>query len=563
MIGNELSIASASNSLQIHSRMMPLLTLLSNFTVSFQCLLNVELRKICKHFSDRFQYLFKSEIYNVRELSAKANAWFCLPSEILDCIQNRIHNILGYVTKTQSTIMGNNELHGYLLNVKYLVSCFNETKIGNKTLCKQDEKLKTCLKELIVISKPNLVNQHSLIYNIFEILEESYNQLCLSNSEITDFNSDDLNLHCVINNCDSESIKSVLKHCIFSFNFDIRETCLNALKIRIKTKNCSNEYGCMIDVLNDALHNANCKSQVVELILEIMLEILNSSDIFLINIHVDNVYFDILYNLKFGSKCSALVLPVICGIVSKKCQFSFIDKVCSEIFQRSNPVFNEELRMSAAQSLFLVLPFLKNICDVCDSVGSFLWKSAVSLLRDEDKGIRLEVSKSVFTVFRNEFDKWIIYEYKLLSSNLSTIKNCNPFVALEFLFETTCLNKFMSEKHAILTMWKMLIFDEIILDKSKTDILNPFCNDKNNIYEEEVILIEIIQNSIISLIQTISQEDFLKVKHIILDQRNFKNKELDQVTGTMGSLQFKKLQCQSQIVDLLMKWREHCQIESS
>uniref|UniRef100_A0A1B6DSX9 Uncharacterized protein n=1 Tax=Clastoptera arizonana TaxID=38151 RepID=A0A1B6DSX9_9HEMI len=568
MMYEELLIAKTTNSLKIHSKIMPLLTLISNLTVSFYNHFNPKLNEVCEKFSLNLLCLFKSEIYNVRILSAKSNAWFCLPSKIVNCIQNRVTDVVGYILKAQSKITNTNDLHGYLLNIKYLVHRFNEIREGNKILQNYTDTVNTSLDEITcLLDSDNLLSQHHLIYSlVLELVGDKYNGAKLKIGNIVDICCNISNnlgivswayfhLHSEVNTCNIDKIRRVLNLCMASNNFNIQKHFLNALKTRITKSSFDRDFIFLIYDLNKFLCKTGFESQIIDLILQIMFNILSSSDVCLLSEKIDT---EVFYSFINNRKCSVLALPVTCGIISKlPYTFHLVEKMSIEIFERSNSV-HEELRLSSAMSLyFLFLKFKTITQEGSDQLGAYIFKSVVTLIQDENRDIRLHISRFVCKVFCRDFKNWLVDELKLNSCilNISTFENSNPFTVFEFLFTPAVLKQFMSETHQISTLWEMIGLEINSQINSDDSSLNPFSKNKINIYEEEVILIEMIHKSILDVIKNLTSQDFFKVKSIILEKLVMKDKDCDQrmKLNRLSNLDEQKLIAQSLIVDALTR----------
>lgn len=511
MTKKELEVSSVDSSLQHHSKLMPILTLLCNLTVNVQSLFNVEVKQVLQVFSEHFKSLFKSKIYNVRKLSAKASAWFCFPSNLVDLLKQRIRDIMDYILFGR-TVCNENELHGYLLNVKYIVERFHEEKIGMMVLLDQETEVQICLNQLSNVS--DFLNKHSftsraLICSLYGNNTVDSLQCCKEVASVLDRNFIALgtpywvNLHLAstIQNCDTKKIADVLKFCLIeSEHYDLQKTIIKSLKTRIQhlaekhlSKKLENEHlaesiNDISEVLIDFINAGNTNTEIVLPVLETLLLIhkqtgsCNRGK----KMIAQTVYNNILFECQLGNKCASVMLPVLCACVdSNMVSADIMRSLTSRIRMSTDPSNNEDIRLNASKSLKFIFPVLGQMKDnkLRDETGYNLWQSTVNLLQDEDYDIRLEASKFVSS---------------LVVDNKTVL---NPYVSLQAVFKQAVLQIFMSESKIIKCLWSKLKYDPDIIYNDKELNINPFDHGCiNNIYKEENIVLEFVTNSLLKML---------------------------------------------------------------
>lgn len=507
----ELEVSSVDSSLQHHSKLMPILTLLCNLTVNVQSLFSVEVKQVLQDFSKHFKSLFKSEIYNVRKLSAKASAWFCFPSNLVSLLKQRIRDIMDYILSGR-TICNENELHGYLLNIKYIVERFHEEKVGMRVLLDQETEVQHSLNQLSKVS--DFLNKHSftsraLICNLYVNNTVDPLQCCKEVASILDGSCISLGipywvtLHVTstMQYSDTKKIADVLKFCfIESEHYELQKTVIKSLKTRIEhlaekhlNKKRENEHiaesvNDISEVLIDFINAGNTNTEIVLPVLETLLLIHQQTRSYNRGkkMIAQTVYNNILFECQLGNKCSSIMLPVLCACVdSNTVSVDVIRSLASKIRMSTDPSNNEDIRSNASKSLKFIFPVLGQMKDdkLCDETGYDLWQSTVNLLQDEDYDVRLEASKFVSSLVVDD----------------KTVQN--PYVSLQSVFKLAVLQIFMSESKIIKCLWSKLKYDPDISHNDKELSINPFDHGCiNNIYEEETIVLEFVTNSLLKML---------------------------------------------------------------
>lgn len=511
----ELELASVDSSLQLHSKFMPVLTLLCNLTVNVQSLFNTEVKQVLDEFNKHFKLLFKSDIYNVRKLSAKASASFCFPSNLVSLISNRIKDIMDYILFGR-TICSENELHGYLLNIKFVVERFNEEKIGMKVLLDEESVVQNTLHQLSEVF--GFIKNHSftcqaLICSLYIGNTLDPLQCCkeiasrLNNRPHTSLGIPywvNLYLTSAMEYCGTKKLTSVLKFCLMeSEHYDLQKTIIKLLKKRIESVCLAENVYDITDILICFINSGKINNDIILPILEILLLIFkkvgsNSKQNKIIE---RSVYNNILFESQLGSKCSSVMLPVLCACLDyNTVSTDVVKSVTSKIRMYTDPINNEDVRLHAAESLKFIFPVLNYLKDskFCDEIGNDLWQSTVNLLQDEHYDIRLEASKFISSI---------------VADNTTVL---NPYTSFQLVFKHEVLRLFMSEIKLINCLWNKLKYNSEFCNSIKELSINPFdhgCN--SNIYEEENMLVDLVTKSLLEILM-ISKSD-ISMELIICD----------------------------------------------
>lgn len=497
----ELELAAIDSSLQLHSKFMPILTLLCNLTVNIQSLFNMEVKQVLEEFNKHFKSLFKSSIYNVRKLSAKASASFCFPSNLVGLLTQQVRDIMEYILFGR-TISSENELHGYLLNVKYIVQRFNEEKVGMKVLLDEESVVQSTLQQLSKVSA--FLNRHSftcqaLICSLYvdntvdplqccKEIAGTLDRMCISLGKSYWIN---LYLTSTMQFCDTKKIISVMKFCLMeSEHYDLQKTIIKVLKTRIESICLAENIDDVLEILICFINTGNTNTDIMLPVLEIVLLIYQKtgSGSKQNKIIEESVYNNILFDCQLGNTCSSVMLPVLCACIdSTTVNTEVVRKIVYKIRMNTDPVNNEDVRLNAAESLKFIFPIFSHLKDVkfCDEIGYDLWQSTVSLLQDEEYDIRLEASKFVSS---------------LLTGSKTVL---NPYTSLQLVFKQEVLQLFMSEIKLIHCLWSELKNNSEFCHNVKELSINPFDHgNNNNIYEEENMVINFVTDSLLEILTT-------------------------------------------------------------
>ncbi|XP_075232617.1 tRNA (32-2'-O)-methyltransferase regulator THADA [Lycorma delicatula] len=506
LIDKQLSSIVNKNDFIEHSKLMPTLTLLSNLTVTMHTCINNNLNNIINKFNQYLEILLSSPLYTIRQLSAKINCNFCLPHKLRDIIGTRIHQITTEFDNNKT--VNSNKIHGLLLNTKYLLAKYYK-------LLESMQYLKQFENDLIFsVKKLNLIKRNNLSYIIKTLLSDilnnydnninitnRYNYLIKSINNKNKILSNyigfsswcNVEINLIILKCNLDDLKNYVN--IFLFNYtscDINIYCLKSLKLRIENVTVDDDkdfYHYFINILIDFIIDRN-KIEVLSVAFEVVLafikqlKIIHNTDNYINKINI--IYNRYLIDCKYCIKCTRLALPVICSFISDKFSFDFIKNTINFIFKWSKPVtHDEDLRLSSVTSLIQLIQYLK-MKKHNDEIGIIVWKSLCNFLQDENNDVRIEITR-FFTKF---------YSDKIIFIN--NIQTINPYVSLCKIYKIDTMSGLMSEESAIKCLWNLLDVNnkESLENYYALDNANPFNHGLNNIYEEDVKIIDIVFNEL-------------------------------------------------------------------
>lgn len=478
-----------------HSRLVPLLTLLSNLSVGLLTIIDRSLESVFHKFVGSFQALMSSQVYKVRELAAKANAWFCSTSQIGSLIRTRVWKIVAYVNDPtlENEIKSENELHGFLLNTKFLVARFEEESDGMKALRSQALMVHESIEEL----KP-IQNSSNISYVCRCVLKELCGfDLSVSASrqmeDITRLPEPThkdvglpqwicLNARQIIERCPLSELLPSLNVAFNSNNLEILESCFLGLQGRVIKSEFEAVSNGTVNFLFRFI-SSNMTAQYTELALKIILEIISKYEISPINLNLDSLIEN------FMTDESPVGLAVMCGLIrlKREIEVNAIKEVVTKLYDSCDPLCTVERRLYAGRGLSLLAPvMLESATEECLEMRVTLWKSAVTLLQDESPEVRLSASH-----FANAL------------TAKPDIGVLNPYSSLIFLHEESTMMSLFPMKQILKCLWSELKCTPLEMSAlhDAGTIVSPFENPTANAYQETVKIIEVARDRLFSLIR--------------------------------------------------------------
>ncbi|XP_014286228.1 tRNA (32-2'-O)-methyltransferase regulator THADA [Halyomorpha halys] len=502
--------APPNEALLMHSKLVPVLTLLSNLSVGLLTIIDRSLEGVFHKFVGSFQLLMSSRVCKVRELAAKANAWFCSISQIGNLVRTRVWKIVAYVNDPtlENEIKSENELHGFLLNTKFLVTKFNEEKEGMKALRSQGEVIKESLDEL----KP-IQNSPKISYLCRCILKElcGYDFSVTATKQMEDLlllqspTHKDLGLpqwicqnsQKIIESCPLSELLPTLNIAINSNNLEIIESCLTGIERRITKLEFEAVSNGAVNSLFRFVTN-QLKARDTNKALEVILEIMCRYEITPINLNVDNLIENLI------SEDCPVGIAVMCGLVrfKKDIDSKLVDKVVKKLCSSCSPTTSLDRRRYAVKGLVLLAPImLESATEDCLNLRAKLWEAGVTLLQDECPLIRHDASK-----FANA----------LTAKPDADI--LNPYSSLIFLHEESTMMSLFPPKQIIACLWSELMCtsDELDALEEAATIMSPFMNSTPNAYQETVKIVDVSKDRLYSLIRKDREVSKLMVKEQVI-----------------------------------------------
>lgn len=518
MLLDDFALAAKSNSLIVHSKLMPILTLVANLNVGLQRILASDVEKIVVEFQEYFHQLFKSCIVNVRKLSAKAHAQFLSVVELIPTICQRCDEIMHFLDRRESVISSNNELHGYLLNITYLVRRFDGEKLGMKLLLAEEGKLNerlSCLTKSI-LSGPQSYFLKSIVFEWKRFTSLDYDVTDIYNNiiEIPIGFPHFVEKHLAwqISILKGKELEDTVAFCLLKCPlYDVKISCLNSLKTLLKSEcNSKGKPSHSLHTIFLILKDFVLECAFIELIslsIEIMFYALENMKISSSQPTTSLLCEKFIsYSIECfsSSKCSSstitFMLPVVCGMLTsqKIVDFDFTLTLASWIKSRCDPAFDQDIRIHTAKAMTILVPVLKYDNITGTSVSELMWEACIDCLQDEISEVRYEASQFVTHYFED----------------VSNVRN--PFVSLEHMFKLDSITKLMLPGRALEILWKRMIYVSAE-GHSINGIKNPFDHEKKNIFAEESIVSYMAYQTLLELAKSSDCKLKSKLKDLCSD----------------------------------------------
>lgn len=506
MMLGEFAVASSSTSTHQHSKLMPLLTLVSNLSVGLQTFVREDISKVVLRFKNYFLQLLKSKIFNVRKLSAKAYSLFLTPAQVFPSIIERTEEVHKFLKGKSTHIQSENELHGYLLNLLFLAERISEDKIGMNELVSQERQMIEKLNILAqaVISSPCSHFVKAIVYELKTIhiasdLKKLNLVACQTLIGCPNFIFGQVKK--VMFNVKSNEIKETIEFCLLkNRNLDVQISCLKALNILLRSQRESSleNSKCLLEVftvIKRFVMPNSTRGEVFSLSLEtmlILLEILIKMTV-LTNIG-DNLFCPefLSYSMKYLSSAQtspavlSSLLPVVCGTLSNEAlvDLDSLRLITSLIKSQSDPDFDQDTRVCAAKAMSFLVSILKNEKFKGSEAVENVWEACVTFLQDEVTVVRYEASRFVTTLMSNDADNvW------------------NPYLSLECWFDYSLVTLLMRTDQALECLWRQMVVHFTPGTSCERVILNPFDHDVKSIFSEDVVVSRLAYKCILDLLK--------------------------------------------------------------
>lgn len=506
MMLGEFAVASSSTSTHQHSKLMPLLTLVSNLLVGLQTFVREDISKVVLMFKNYFLQLMKSPILNVRKLSAKAHSLFLTPVQVFPAIMERVEDVHKFLEGKSKQIQSENELHGYLLNLIFLAERISEDKIGMNELVSQERQMVEKLNILAqaVISSPCSCFVKAVVYEITTIhIPSDLKKLNLVASQklIGCPNFIFGQVKKVMLNVKSNKIKETVEFFLLkNYNLDVQISCLKALNIllRVQHENSFENSNCLLEVftvMKRFVAGNSISGEVFSLSLENMLKLLEIiTKMSVVTNMVDNLFCPefFSYSMKYLASAQtspavlSSLLPVVCGTISNGTliDLDYLRLITSLIKSQSDPDYDQDTRVCAAKSMSFLVPILKSENFKGSEAVENVWEACVTFLQDEVTAVRYEASRFVTTLMSNHADNvW------------------NPYLSLERLFDYSLVTLLMSTDQALKCLWRQMVIHFTPGASCERVILNPFDHDVKSIFAEDVVVSRFAYKCILDLLK--------------------------------------------------------------
>lgn len=524
MMLGEFAVASSSSSTHQHSKLMPLLTLVSNLSVGLQTFVREDISKVVLMFKNYFLQLMKSPIFNVRKLSAKAHSLFLTPVQVFPAIIEQVEDVHKFLEGKSKHIQSENELHGYLLNLIFLAERISEDKIGMNELVSQERQMVEKLNILAqaVISSPCSCFVKAVVYEMTTIhIANDLKKLNLVASQklIGCPNFIFGQVKKVMLNVKSNKVKETVEFCLLkNHNLDVQISCLKALNIllRVQHENSFENSKCLLEVftvMKRFVVGNSISGEVFSLSLENMLKLLEIlTKMSVATNMVDNLFCPefFSYSMKYLSSAQtspavlSSLLPVVCGTISNGAliDLDYLRLITSLIKIQSDPDYDQDTRVCAAKSMSFLVPILKSKKFKGVEAVENVWEACVTFLQDEVTAVRYEASRFVSTLMSNHADNvW------------------NPYLSLERLFDYSLVTLLMRTDQALECLWRQMVIHFTPGTSCERVILNPFDHDVKSIFAEDVVVSRFAYKCILDLLKLHKSDLQTKTAQLCISSR--------------------------------------------
>ncbi|XP_068085815.1 uncharacterized protein [Anabrus simplex] len=509
--------------LEQHSSLVPVLSLLSKLSVGGYSLMEDSLKQTVQSFNAHFINLLSSKIFAVRKTAAKAFARFVeLPK-----ITERIIMFIKVLSQEQPN---ENETHGILLVVKYLKERLSS---DGKNLLRNPVKLEEELRKLFEISFIDSVSwlNKALIAEVCGVGFVTYRNIGnVSPSILLKQVLYTVKLHTsndkqiagiyhwalveaefIFKNCCEDDLCEVWHSSFHSSWDELAIKYLSVLEHRLSVdKNMS------VEKKADLFHSLLLAAMGIHWLksYDLLFHIYHTL-LLLVTEHslgrdLDLVTIQMLH-LRNGSKkemgihCWSIVLPLTCALIASqedttlKLQIALLYQVTHHIVERTNTSqFSEFCRLDAAKAFSLMYRIICRVFTpefrgsqapyetllVAQDISEMVLDAGIALLQDEDSDVRKEAAK-----FVND--------------------SLNPYACLEKLLEPSSILNILSRQQAMAYLCTKLInlesCKQVMLDlfsyKSSDTLTSPFDHGISNIYAEEINVVHLLGKNLLSLIE--------------------------------------------------------------
>uniref|UniRef100_A0A146M6J7 Thyroid adenoma-associated n=5 Tax=Lygus hesperus TaxID=30085 RepID=A0A146M6J7_LYGHE len=489
-----------------HASLVPVLSLLSSLCIGLLTIINRELSTVIfDKFFAAFRSLMSSPISKVRQLAAEASAWFCSPSQIASIIRMHIWKITAFINdrSMENEIKTENELHGFLLNTKFLLERFQSEKKGVSALRKAEQEVEVSLEELRRVSQSMNISfvcksvvaelvgcdDHVIFAQRFDQLSSSLSEQhkALGMAIWKDIATEQIVLKCSYND-----LLFCVRSAYDSENPEVINSTLCALKQRIPVKEFESVSNPILSYLLRLMVDGNPSEDLRRVVFEILCHHKPH------NLN-DNMETIINLLLKEGTIIS---IAVACGLLSldQESEKQMIEEVVVRLRTFIEPSEYEETRLIASRALSLMYIFISRPINDEDasspfvnSIRSKLWEIGITLLEDENPIVRVEATKFASSVIEASHPQ-------------------NPYICLRKMMDPTILirnfhvrdivNCLLSRLECSQEELASLENDDAVHENNEEIYLNPFSNSSENEYAEPIKGITLAVEGLLSLIQS-------------------------------------------------------------
>jgi len=560
-----------SQALQQHADLIPMLSVLAKVAVGTEIFTSASLVETVAQYRVSFLHLISSPIYHVRKLAAKAYERFTPLSRTYQSIVSLVDKIQMHDTSWgdehfSCVSLRENVLNGILLTLKYLLK---KLKHDNENMPKLEWKIS----EIITVLKEGVNNcmiwDSYTYFNramLLEITEDSFNAVetgCISADETF---RKILDVHRTL---EKENFKNsykpglllwaakvidvVLKTCcphhlvsawynsytLFGHYSDVMKSAFVSLKWRllhdkqIDVAVKASLFCALLKVCLDITEDCHALFPLLDIMLVLIQE--TKLNVFITLKELQKIF---VWSCQRSSKSeySKVALPVAGGLLSqyfahRQCIdleseiLEFVLKLADCIRDRTDVLkYEEDFRLSAAMALHFLAPSLRAMLRaslkesstaVREEIIEILLDAELTLLQDEDHDVRVEAAKflSVCTADKNQ---------------MSTSLIMNPYFSLTKLVQPDVLLNLLTVPQAMEYLWNKLCFVpyEVYDMKVKhcenshknASITSPFDHGTNNIYIEEIKVIDVLGVSLLDIIKISNEENRSGLSRLVIDR---------------------------------------------
>ncbi|KAK9511691.1 hypothetical protein O3M35_000305 [Rhynocoris fuscipes] len=503
---DELDERMKDDSPKAHSQLVPLLTLLSNLSVGLLTIVDRgNFETIVQKFVNCFQSLMSSKIYKIRELAARADTWFCSQSQLPVFFRTRVWKIVDFIKdrNADNEIKSENALHGFLLSIKYLYDRFREERSGVSILREQQYVIDEAIHELRSVDESTNLSYECkcVLSNVLGIdtfipASKQVKRLnILPNSQIHKILGFPswmaVKATHLITDCTLNELLPSLSSALDSGIPELQICSINALFSRIAKVEFEAVSNGALTILFKYI-TLNICEEALTLILEILLRYPASTN----NLNVTGLLKTL------STEDSPLCVAISCKllILESDPEQWLLYATVNRLKTLAQPNEDEYSRLISAKGLVLIAPLMmKAATEDSFEPRLIIWKTAVTLLQDENQNVRVQAS-----AFTNHLVE------------KSQVDVLNPYISLHFLFQEQTLVNIFPIRYRVKCLWEKLrcTDDEINSIDIYNPARNPFERSIINIYEENLRIVDICAERLLSLLQ----QDISARKYFLNDE---------------------------------------------
>ncbi|RZF40340.1 hypothetical protein LSTR_LSTR006949 [Laodelphax striatellus] len=495
-VEKKLDHLSSETDINSHAKLIPILILLSNLSVTVFKEYNESYKEFAENIRKFVGRLLSSRVFFVRKLSARINSNMLLPDELSTDVNLTAARI---EQACLDNLLDQNLLHGLVMNMKYLsirlISLKEIHPKGAKGEIEAEHDTLQCLITLIKVRETSYFVK-SLAMDVIKLWQPTFtfrthraDNLATMKSSIVHYKphlGSSLWLAKIVENiCGKNARYDLKKLCLLENRItDVALACLRVCEF-VPLSNETEDGELVLDMIRSSR-----EPEVIEQLLRKLLDNFVFNDLKLLD-----CIFDVIVNKSsVGFKCLdiGLGMLVACKILSSRSDDEFFSSdislgVLKCLYEwSSSSQLNEDLRSVAAECVICFRAFfLKKMTtrilienevfdQNSDKLGVLLWKTLFNLLQDENLEIRMKTC--------NFFPSF----YK--SSKLDVP---NPFVALHRLVQIKYMLQIMNLKTAIDQLWTVLSTESSI---RSNEMSSPYDHGIDNFYKDETWMHAVIKS---------------------------------------------------------------------